>query len=70
MIFYASHLINGPFCGLLIYYNWKTKGNIRLIIYGLMVTFVSVVATMLMTIRYNQGTLHTILTNTHFFISE
>ncbi len=55
MIFYASHLINGPFCGLLIYYNWKTKGNIRLIIYGLMVTFVSVVATMLMTIRYNQG---------------
>lgn len=55
VIFYTAHLINGPFCALLIYHNWNTKGNLRLVIYGLMVTFVCVVITMLMTIRYNQG---------------
>lgn len=55
LIFYAAHLINGPFCGLLVYHNWNTRGNHRIIIFGLLVTFVSVVLTMLMTIRYNQG---------------
>lgn len=55
VIFYAAHLINGPYCTLLIYHNWKTKGNLKLLIYGLIVTFVCVVLTMLMTIRYNQG---------------
>ncbi len=55
LIFYAAHLINGPYCALLIYHNRKTKSDHKLIIYGLLVTFISVVLTMLMTIEYNQG---------------
>lgn len=55
VIFYAAHLLNGPFCTLLLIHNWKTKSNHKLLVYGLIITFVCVVLTMLMTIKYNQG---------------
>ena len=55
VLFYVAHQINGPFCATIIYYNYRKSGNIRLIIYGMIITFVCVFLTMIMTIRYNAG---------------
>ncbi len=55
LVFYAAHVINGPFCTLIIIYNFHKKGNVRLLIIGMFVVFTGVIVTMIMTIRYNQG---------------
>jgi len=55
LVFYAAHVINGPFCTLIIMYNIKKKGNVRLLMIGMFVVFIGVIITMIMTIRYNQG---------------
>jgi signal transduction histidine kinase len=61
IIFYASHLINAPFCTLILILNLKEKGYKSLIIYGMFVIFLSVIATVLFTIRYNEGKQDTVL---------
>jgi signal transduction histidine kinase len=54
-VFYTAHLLNGPFCTYVLIDNWKTRGDQRLLIYGLIVTFIFLVVTLIMTVRYNQG---------------
>lgn len=55
LLFYTGHLINGPFCTLLLLLNFKTRGYKKLIIYGMIVIFICVVTTVILTVRYNAG---------------
>lgn len=60
-IFYAGHIVNGPFCTILFILNFRAKGYKSLIIYGMMVVFLSAAVTILLTMRYNAGDNDTIL---------
>jgi len=60
-IFYTGHIVNGPFCTFILIVNFKQKGYKSLIINGMLVLFVCVVTTMMLTIRYNSGSNDTIL---------
>lgn len=55
LVFFAAHLINGPYVSVLIYQNIKSKGFKALIIKGILVVFVCFMFTILFTIRYNLG---------------
>jgi signal transduction histidine kinase len=55
LLFYTGHLINGPFCTLILLLNFTTKGYKKLIIYGMVVIFICVVTTIILTVRYNAG---------------
>ena len=54
-IFYAGHLINGPFCTVILILNFWEKGYKKLIIYGMIVIFICLLITIAFTIRYNAG---------------
>ncbi len=60
-IFYAGHLINGPFCILVLILNYKEKGYKSLIIYSMLITFFCIIVTVILTIRYNAGSNDTLL---------
>lgn len=60
-IFYTGHIINGPFCTLILILNFRKKGYKSLIIIGMLVVFVCVVITMVLTIRYNAGSNDTVI---------
>jgi len=55
IIFYSAHLINGPFCTMILILNIREKGYKKLIISGLLVIFVCLILTIAFTIRYNEG---------------
>lgn len=55
LLFYTGHLINGPFCTLILLLNFKNRGYKKLIIYGMIVIFICVVTTVILTVRYNAG---------------
>lgn len=60
-VFYAGHLINGPFCTVILILNFWEKGYKKLIIYGMVVIFICVSVTIAFTIRYNSGYSSTVL---------
>ncbi|MEN9550017.1 MAG: sensor protein VraS [Bacteroidota bacterium] len=60
-LYYISYLINAPFCTLILLYNYKEKGYKSLIIYGMFAVFISVIVTILFTIRNNEGWQDTVL---------
>lgn len=68
IIFYTSHLINGPFCTLILILNFRKKGYKSLIINGMLVIFVCVVTTVILTVRYNSGSNETVLDKYPLFI--
>jgi signal transduction histidine kinase len=55
IIFYTGHLINGPFCTVILLLNFRQKGYRKLIIYGMIVIFICVNITVGLTMRYNAG---------------
>lgn len=60
LIFYSGHLINGPFCFLLLLLNYRQQGYKKLIIYGMIAVFICVNITVALTIRYNAGSNETV----------
>jgi signal transduction histidine kinase len=60
-IFYVGHLINGPFCILILILNYKEKGYKSLVIYSMFITFFCIIVTVILTIRYNAGSNDTVL---------
>lgn len=61
IIFYTAHQINGPFCIVILLLNYKVKGYKSLMVYAMLVTFVCLFLTLILTIRYNGGSNETIL---------
>jgi signal transduction histidine kinase len=61
IIFYVGHLVNGPFCTLILILNFKQQGYKKLIIYGMVIIFICVNITIALTIRYNAGSKEIIL---------
>jgi signal transduction histidine kinase len=61
MIFYAGHLINSPFCMIIMLLNFRVKGYKLLMIYAMYATFICIVVTMIFIVRYNAGHNDTIL---------
>ncbi|MBC7509260.1 MAG: sensor histidine kinase [Ferruginibacter sp.] len=61
IIFYTGHLINGPFCTVIVVLNIRQQGYKKLIIYGMLAIFICVNATLALTIRNNAGSNITIL---------
>ncbi len=55
IIFYTGHLVNGPFCTLILILNFRQQGYKKLIIYGMLIIFICVNLTIALTIRYNSG---------------
>ncbi|MBC7535038.1 MAG: hypothetical protein H7258_05030, partial [Ferruginibacter sp.] len=60
-VFYAGHIVNGPFCTLLFILNFKAKGYKSLIIYGMLIVFSSAAITVLLIIRYNSRQHYSVL---------
>ena len=61
IIFYTGHLINGPFCTLILILNFRQQGYKKLIIYGMIIIFICVNITIALTMRYNAGNDATVL---------
>lgn len=61
IIFYTAHQINGPFCLVILFLNYKAKGYKSLMVYAMLVTFFCLFLTLVLTIRYNAGDKFTIL---------
>ena len=59
-LFYSAHLINGPFCTLILLLNIREQGYKKLIIYGMVIVFICVLITIAFTVRYNSGSSFTI----------
>jgi signal transduction histidine kinase len=60
IIFYGGHLVNGPFCTLILILNLRQQGYKKLIIYGMIIIFICVNITVALTIRYNSGSTATV----------
>lgn len=61
IIFYTAHQINGPFCLVILVLNYKAKGYKSLMVYAMLVTFVCLFLTLILTVRYNAGDKATLL---------
>ena len=61
IIFYTGHLVNGPFCTIILLLNFRKKGYKSLIFYAMLITFICMLITVILTIRYNAGDNATVL---------